>query len=147
MSTAPFLAPRTTGIPVPEPTALSEPYWEGCRAGELRFQRCQHCGAIPPLPTPRCRRCLRPELTWEASGGRGRLYSWTIVWRPQHPAFEVPYAPAVVAMDEGFFVMSAMVSCRADALTVDLPVEVTFARVSEAITLPFYAPAGRHSGC
>src|SRR5439155_444028 len=41
------LEPQPAGaIPVPRPSRLSQPYWEGCAAGELRFQRCRDCGAV-----------------------------------------------------------------------------------------------------
>ena len=29
----------SAGIPLPRPTDLSRPHWDGCRAGELRYQR------------------------------------------------------------------------------------------------------------
>ena len=35
-----LLVPQTGAIPEPVPNRLSEPYWEGCRRGELLFQRC-----------------------------------------------------------------------------------------------------------
>ena len=40
-------APR--GVPLPRPTALSRPFWEGCREGELRVQRCLACGGTVEL--------------------------------------------------------------------------------------------------
>ena len=58
-----------------------------------------------------CAACGAATLTWERSAGRGRLYSWTVVWRPQHPTFHVPYAPSIIELDEGFWLMSAMVGC------------------------------------
>ena len=38
------------------------------------------CGRSPPAPS-----ATRRTLGWEPSGGRGSLYSWTVVWRPPHP--------------------------------------------------------------
>lgn len=136
----PLLRPQVEGIPVPVPSADNRSYWEGCRRGELRYQRCARCSSIPSAPTPRCPRCLAPALAWEVSGGSGRLYSWTVVHRPQHPAFEVPYAPAVVELDEGFFMLSAVVGCRPEDLADGLALEVEFHPVDEEITLPFFHP-------
>ena len=34
--------------PVPEPTPETQPFWDGCAAGELRLQRCTDC-ATPYL--------------------------------------------------------------------------------------------------
>ena len=134
------LVPQVDGIPAPAPSPSAEPYWDGCRHHELRFLRCADCGARPPLPTPVCPRCRSGAVSWEPSAGRGALYSWTVVWRPQDPAFSVPYAPAVVTMDEGFNVLAAMVGCEPEALCDGLAVEVEFHRVSDEITLPFFHP-------
>lgn len=135
------LAPNVTGIPVPRLSVRAGPYWEGCRRGELRYLRCASCGTLPPLPTPRCPRCLGQDLEWRASEGRGALYSWTVVWRPQHPAFSVPYAPAIVRLHEGSFVMSAAVGCRPADLAPGLEMAVEFHRVDDELTLPFFHPA------
>ena len=79
-----------TGIPLPQPTRLSAPYWDAARQGSLVYQRCASCDALPPLPVAMCGRCNGRVLIWETSSGRGTLYSWTVVWRPQHPSFQTP---------------------------------------------------------
>jgi len=136
------LEAQQPGIPAPRPSRLSQPYWDGCRAGELRYQRCDACGTIPARPTTVCPRCHGRVLRWERSAGRGSLYSWTVVWRPQHPAFRVPYAPAVVELDEGAFLMSAMIGCEPEDLRAGMRVEVEFHPASDDVTLPYFRPAG-----
>ena len=136
----PTLRPQPVGIPVPTPSRLSQPYWDGCRAGELRFQRCDDCGTIPAKPSPICPRCYGRSLHWERSAGTGALYSWTVVWRPQHPAFRVPYAPAIIELDEGLVLMSAMVGCEPEDLKEGMRVEVEFHPASETVTLPYFHP-------
>jgi uncharacterized OB-fold protein len=64
-----------------------------------------------------------------------------VVWRPQHPAYEVPYAPAIVRLAEGCTVMSAVVGCEPSALAAGLPLEVEFHAVTDELTLPFFHPA------
>src|SRR5437870_2843830 len=103
------LQPQGPGIPVPRPSRVSAPYWEGCRLGELRFQRCAGCGSAVFQPSVICPACRGRDLRWVVSGGRGKLYSWTVVWRPQTPAFTVPYAPAIVEIDEGFHLVTAVI--------------------------------------
>jgi uncharacterized OB-fold protein len=135
------LTPQKAGIPAPTPTRLSKPYWDGCREGELHFQRCDTCGTIPARPGPICPHCHGRSLSWERSAGAGSLYSWTVVWRPQHPSFTVPYAPAIIELDEGCFLMSAMIGCEAEDLVADLRVEVEFHPANDSITLPYFRPA------
>jgi uncharacterized OB-fold protein len=137
------LQPQRPGIPAPQPTRLSQWYWDGCREGELRYQRCDNCGAIPPRPATICPRCYARSFTWEASAGGGALYSWTVVWRPQHPAFQVPYAPAIVELDEGLILMSAMVGCEPEDLAAGMRVEVEFHPASDTITLPYFHPSAQ----
>lgn len=135
------LRPQVEGIPAPHPSLAAAPFWEGCREGELRVQRCADCGAYQTNPTTICWRCHRTAPPWVATGGRGFLYSWTVVWRAQHPAFEVPYAPAIVELDEGPRVIAAVVGCEPEALSEGMALQVEFHPVDEQITLPFFRPA------
>ena len=135
------LVPNTTGIPVPRPTLESEAYWAGCRDGELRFRRCAGCDLAVFEPRPLCPRCHATDLAWEVSAGEGAVYSWSIVWRPQTPAFESPYAPAIVRLDEGFDILTALVGCEPDDIRAGQRVRVEFHAVDDVITLPFFGPA------
>ena len=94
------LVPQPATIPPPTPSAHSKPYWDGTRIGELRYQRCEACATPLFDPAVICRKCGSRALRWERSAGLGTVYSWTVVWRPQQPAFVVPYAPAIVADKE-----------------------------------------------
>ncbi len=127
-------------IPLPRPTPLSEPFWEGCREGELRVQRCRACGRYVFIPQPACTGCLSRDLAWTRVAGRGVVYSYTVVHRPPNPAFEVPYTVVIVELEEGFHMLSNLVDCEPEAVRVGMPVEVCFERVSEEIALPRFRP-------
>jgi hypothetical protein len=75
------------------------------------------------------------------SSGEGSLYSWTVVWRPQRPAFTVPYAPAIVTLAEGFRMMSSIVGCEPEELAADMPLAVEFHPASDEIFLPYFRPS------
>jgi hypothetical protein len=62
------------------------------------------------------------------------------VWRPQTPAFEVPYAPSIVHLDEGIFVMSSIIGCTPDELADGMEVVAEFHPVGDAIRLPYFRP-------
>lgn len=134
------LRPQGGGIPLPEPGPVSAPYWEGCAAGELRFQRCRDCGAATHTPALLCQHCTSPELEWALSSGRGIVYSWTTVWRPSTPAFEVPYVPLIVEMEEGWLMLADLVGCEPDEVRIGLPVGVEFFAHPGGITLPYFHP-------
>ncbi len=127
--------------PLPRPTALSRPHWDGCRANVLRVQRCRDCASYVFIPQPLCPGCQSSELDWVESAGHGVVYSYTVVHRAPHPAFATPYAIAIVRLAEGF-AMLANVECELAALRVDLPVRVAFRALSPDISLPYFVPSG-----
>jgi len=128
------------GIPLPRPTRLSAPHWEGCRAGRLRVQRCRDCGSYVFVPQPVCTGCFGDGLEWVDSSGRGTLYSFTTVHRPQRPAFAVPYTVAIVELEEGWHMLSNLIDCEPSEIRVGMPLEVSFRKMSEDITLPLFRP-------
>jgi hypothetical protein len=136
------LAPQRGDIPVPQPTPVSQPFWDGLARHALLFQRCARCGGCTHTPALVCAHCHAPasELAWEESNGRGTVYSWTVVWRPQTPAFTVPYAPVIVDLEEGWQMLSSLIGCPPEAVRVGLDVMVDYHAVAGGITLPYFRP-------
>lgn len=129
--------------PLPAMTGLTREYYDGCARGELRFQRCTHCGTFRHVPREICAACSSFDWEWVASSGRGTVYTWTVVVRALHPDFvgDTPYAPVVVEMEEGVRVVSQVLDCPPDQLRVGLPVQVKFVAVSDQVTLPYFCRA------
>jgi len=127
-------------IPLPRPTEVSAPFWAGCARGQLLVQRCAACGWYVFVPEPCCTRCTSFELEWVESLGQGTVYSFSVVWRPQQPAFDTPYIAVIVELAEGWKTLTNLVECDPSEVYVDMPVEVTFRRMSDEITLPYFRP-------
>jgi uncharacterized OB-fold protein len=127
-------------IPLPQPTQLSQPHWDGCREGKLMVQRCSQCKAYVFIPQPRCTNCQANELLWVESSGRGKVYSYSVVHRAPRPQFEIPFAVAIIELEEGWHMLSNVLECPMDDVKVDLPVEVRFKKMTEEITLPYFIP-------
>ena len=125
--------------PLPRPTLLSQPHWDGCREGVLRVQRCRSCSAYQFIPQPVCSACFSDGVDWVASQGHGSVYSFTIVQRAPHPAFTTPYVVAIVSLDEGFE-MLANLECEPARAAIGLRVRVAFRSASETIALPYFVP-------
>lgn len=134
-------APQAEGTPLPRPTPLSAPHWQGCQEGEFRVQRCGDCDNWIFIPQPVCSRCFSEALHWTPTSGRGTVYSYTVVHRPQRPRFRVPYVVAIVEFEEGFYVLTNLIDVDPDAVRIGMPVEVSFVERSETITLPYFRPA------
>ncbi len=116
-------------------------YWKGCQNHQLLYQRCATCDYRGLGAATVCARCHATALVWESSTGYGSLYSWTVVWRPPDPSFRVPYAPAVVRLDEEVWMVSAIIGCEPEALRDGLRVAVEFHPATDEITLPYFTPA------
>ncbi len=137
--TADALRPQSG--PVPHASSpLSLPFWQGCRSGELRYQRCEACGLSNFPPSEHCRQCFSAELRWVYSGGLGEIYSWTVVHRPVTAEFEPPYAPAIVTLDEGYQMLTNIVGVAPADLAIGLRVQVQFHAVGADVTLPYFTP-------
>jgi hypothetical protein len=134
------MSDSSTQIPLPQPTRLSRPHWDGCREGVLRVQRCGDCDSFVFIPKPVCGDCLGTNLSWVESSGRGTLYSYSIVHRPQQPTFEVPYTVAIVELEEGWHMLTNLVGVGPDDIEIGMSLEVSFERKSDEITLPYFRP-------
>ena len=62
------------------------------------------------------------------------------MWRPQTPAFTVPYTAIIVDVDEGWQMLSNLVDCDDDAVHVGMRVEVVFHPLAGGPTLPYFRP-------
>jgi uncharacterized OB-fold protein len=128
---------------VPVPTPETQPFWDGCAAGELRIQRCTDCGKPYFYPRPVCPACGSRNVEWFTASGRATLYSYVINHRAA-PGFagDVPYAIAVVQLEEGPRMMSNIVGLPAtpEALVLDMPLQVMFETRGD-VSLPQFQPA------
>ncbi len=130
---------------IPEPTPETREFWEGAKRGELRIQRCRSCGKAYFFPRPFCPHCSSKDVEWFTASGRARLYSYVINHRAA-PGFQdwAPYVIAVVQLEEGPRMMTNIIGIEPlpENLPIDMPVEVTWERQSDEITLPLFKPAG-----
>jgi hypothetical protein len=99
----------------PEIDALNAPFWEGLAAGEVRLQRCGACGAHQYPAESFCYQCGALAPAWVQVAGEGTVYSFIVVHQQYHEAFKdfLPYTVAIVQMDEGPRMLSAMLGLRA----------------------------------
>jgi hypothetical protein len=129
--------------PLPVPSDISRPFWDGLRAGVLCIQRCRDCGRHVFYPRSLCPYCLSEALDWVTASGRGKLYSYTIVRRAMHPAFQqdVPYVYAIVELEEGPRVTANVLNCPLEALRVDMALKAFYDSVTPEVTLLKFEPA------
>lgn len=127
----------TQSLPLPQISRDNAEFYAAAARGELRFQRCTPCRRFRHYPRPACPYCLSRDFTWEASSGRGTVYTWTIVRGPTLPAFQhkLPYNVVDVLLDEGVHFQSEVLDCAPEEITAGMPVKAVFVPVTDEITL------------
>ena len=124
--------------PIPVPSKESQPYWDGLRDGKLLMQHCSSCKGYWFPPSLLCPHCNAATWAWTETKGRGRIFSYVVYHRVYHQAFagDLPYAVAVIELDEGPRMYSNVIGIAPDKLVCDMKVEVVYERITDTITLP-----------
>lgn len=102
-------------------TSVAEHYWEGCRAGELRYQwdsKAQRAVFYPRVVGPG----TGASLEWRVSAGRGTVYSATVL----RERGAKPRSLALIDLDEGFRMMSRIETDEPASIAIGDRVTVVF---------------------
>lgn len=89
---------------IPRPDELNaDLYRHIVDTGQLHVQHCTACDQYAHPPRYYCSRCFSSALEYVPVSGHGIVYSHTVSHMSAEPAWqqEVPYATAVVELDEG----------------------------------------------
>ncbi len=131
----------TYNKPLPSPTPETKPFWDGCKAHQLKVMHCTACDHTYLYPRPYCPKCFSDRTEWRDASGRGTLHTFMVNHRAA-PNFDAPYVTAVVQLEEGPRLLTNLVDVEQDqhALKIDMPVEVVFDDVTDEITLPKFRP-------
>ena len=124
----------------PPISEVAEPFWDATHQGRLLLQWCTACERPVWYPREVCPRCLGSTLEWRESQGRGVVYACTVEHKAQTRALEAPYVVALVELDEGVRLLSNVVGCPPDRVTVGDRVRVTWEPLSDGRRLPLFEP-------
>lgn len=128
--------------PLPQPTALSRPFWDALKQGQVLLQQCGACGQWLFFPRAHCPQCGSRDVHWRPVSGQGQVYSFTAARVPTLPEFtdEMPQLLAVVQLDEGPHLNTTLVGVDAGAVTVGQRVRPVFDHRPGSTTLLRYTP-------
>ena len=128
----------STNKPMPMPTAISAPFWNGLKEGRLTIPHCTSCGHWIFFPRRHCDKCWSQDLEWKEVKGAGTLYTYTLTRVPTLPDFadEMPQKLAVVELDEGARMMTNIVTDDVEAVRIGQRVTVQYDDVTDEVTLP-----------
>lgn len=118
----------STNKPMPVPTEISAPFWNGLKEGRLTIPHCKACGHWIFFPRRHCDRCWSHELEWKEVTGSGTLYTYTLTRVPTLPDFadEMPQKMAVVELDEGVRLNTTLVGVDEGEIRVGMRVKPVF---------------------
>jgi uncharacterized protein len=132
-----------TAGPAPVADLESQRFWDALRQHRIVLQRCNSCQQVRFPAMPACPYCgARGHQEVEALGG-GRVHALVRVHRALTPAMrdQVPYAVAVVQLDEGARVL-ARVEEGSGPARIDERVRACFVDHEEWTELRFQPDAG-----
>ena len=134
--------------PLPHPTEISQPFWDGLKAHEVRIQQCEH-GHWLFFPRTHCPTCGSRKLAWRTVSGAGKLYSFTVSRVPTLPEFtdEMPQLLAVVELDEGPHLNTTLVGVDPADIKIGQRLRPVFDDRPGEVTLLRYTPLeSAHAG-
>ena len=124
------------------------PFFEGIKQHRFPLCRCKRCGRWW-FPYTLCRHHDDipefDEMEWATSSGRGTIFAKVVVHQVIDPAAtaEVPYALAIVELEEGPHFPARLVECDPHAAQIGDRVEAVYFDSDRAgHTMVFFRPAG-----
>jgi|TARA_Y100000814_G_scaffold107001_1_gene75523 uncharacterized OB-fold protein len=128
--------------PLPTPSPLTKPFYDGAKEGKLLLPRCEDCNRVHWYPRYICPFCHSTNISWIESSGEGRIHTFAV----QHRAFggwakEVPFVTAYIDLNEGDRMVTVLRGVDAtdpSSIKIGSKVKVEFEEASEAIHLPFW---------
>lgn len=131
--------------PQPDARGVGKQYWASGQTGKLSLPKCESCGKVHWYPRLYCPHCSGDKFEWITCSGKGVIHTFTIVRQSGHKYFKskVPYALAMVALEEGPLVMTNIIDCDVADVAIDKPVTVVFEKIADDIHAPLFRLAGQ----
>ncbi|MCW2620965.1 MAG: hypothetical protein JWL64_567 [Frankiales bacterium] len=123
-------------------TGFSQPFWDALTRGELLVPECQVCRKRFFTPEPLCIHCGAGVWTWVESPGVGTVYSVSVVHQGVNDEHELPFALAVVELDDGWTMMTHVLGVEPEAVVIGMRVRFAPTRGRNGMLATFRASAG-----
>jgi len=135
---------RSPARPLPETRNAGATFWSKAAEGVLVVPKCTACGRTFWHPRPRCPHCGSERVEWIRASGKGTVHTFTVVRQSGDPYFKtkVPYAVAMIDVDEGVRIMTNIVDTPLDTLAIGMRVEVLFEDAGGGIAIPLFRSEG-----
>lgn len=108
-------------------------FWEATEQGRMVLPQCSACGRFHWFPRAHCPFCHRGDIQWVPASGFGTLYSYSVTRGVQGP-----HVLAYVELPEGVVMLTNVVGCDPDLLTIGMPLRVDFRRAGHGRNVPVF---------
>lgn len=129
-----------TGPHRPTVDTDSESWWAAVQNGTLTVTACGSCRRSSLYIRPFCPHCWSEDVTQVPASGRAMLYTWTVVRQNAAPFDTTPYVVAMVDLEEGPRLMTAVEGCPLDSLTAGMELQLEFRTDGDGFVVPIFRP-------
>ena len=123
-------------IPAPPQSVEHKAFWAACNEGKLMVPRCGDTGTFFWYPRNVSPFTLSGNVEWVEASGKAEIYTYSVMRRAQ-----TPYAIAYVTLEEGVTMMTNLVDCDFDALSIGQKVELVWRESEGGQKVPVFRPA------
>lgn len=126
----------------PPQSEHGRPFWDATRDERLLIPYSTATGDPFWFPREVAPDTLGPEVEWREVAGDGVVYAVSVQHRPGpgRDPDDGPYAVALVDLPEGVRLMTNVVGCDPDAVSVGMAVQVAWHELSDGRKLPMFTP-------
>jgi uncharacterized OB-fold protein len=134
---------KTKSYPQPKRDGDNAAFLDAWAEGRLLIQHCRDCQRTFFYPRPFCPYCWSSRLEAGESVGKGTVVSFSLVRRPNDPAFnnEVPIVLAEVKVAEGAVLITRIIDVPAESVRSGLAVELAPLESGAQFPLPVFRPS------
>ena len=123
-------------IPSPPMSVENEAFWAAANEGRLMIPRCKDTGQFFWYPRNLSPFTLSNNVELVEASGKGTIYTYSVMRRA-----DPQYAIAYVTLEEGITMMTNIVDCDFDSLTVGQEVELDFYETENGQRVPVFKMA------
>ena len=113
----------------------TKPFWDAAREGRFLVPFCAACGKAHWYPRAICPFCAGDKVEWREASGKGTIYTFSVMRRVKEP-----YAIAHVTLAEGPTMLTNIVNCDFDKLSIGQPVAIVFQETEGGPPVPMFKP-------
>ncbi len=123
-------------IPSPPENVEHTAFWASANEGKLMIPRCKDTGKFFWYPRNISPFTLSTNVEWVEASGKGEIYTYSVMRRA-----DPNYVIAYVTLEEGVSVMTNIVECDPNSVSIGQKVELTFRDTEGGQKVPVFKPA------